>query len=92
MQVFAVFGLSNPELVRSRLIEHYGEGKYLDVGNSAFLVSTQSETTYEVGAKIGFTSEGGVEPSFGIICPLESYWGYHSARVWEWLGVKLAGS
>lgn len=84
MQVFAIFGVTKPAVVENQLLKNY-PGRFRKVGEEAFFVSTQQETTTEVGMKVGFLADKAGEKSWGIIVPVDNYWGLYDGDLWEWI-------
>ena len=83
MQVFAVFNVSKPDLVKQKIKEHYSDNFYQ--ADDSFFIATHEETTRAVAEKIGF----GDDPvGTGIVISVTYYWGCASGEMWEWISVK----
>ena len=85
MQVFAIFGVNDPEHVVNSLREHYSADYYI-ADNNTFFVASVGETTRQLADRIGF--DGSREDLRGIVIAVHSYWGAHSRDLWEWISVK----
>ena len=86
MQVFVAFNISAPDVVQSRIEQHYPGNSYR-ASTDSFFVATDGETTREVGENLGFGDEENL--TSGIIIPVTSYWGRYRKELWEWISVKL---
>ena len=86
MQVFAVFDVSNPEVV-SRNLQLFHMGNFF-VTNNTFFVAASGTTTRQLAESIGFADGGGVNQ--GIVISVSSYWGRHDPELWEWIAAQMA--
>ena len=84
MQVFAVFEIKNPSVVKARAEEHYAPHVYVSSPQTLF-VATSGQTTKEVAETLGFGEEG----RSGIVVPVTSYWGRHNPNLWEWIDSRM---
>ena len=87
MPVYAVFGLSNPNQAKKNIVQTY-PGAYYDAGNGVFFIASNTETTIEVGNRIGFGNDNRVLKIDGIIVPVTNYWGRYNTNVWEWIAAR----
>lgn len=85
MQVFAIFKVHNPDLVKTKIVEQYPDGHY-EAGDSTFFVATRGETTRQVATKVGLGDGDGA--TSGIVIPVTSYWGRQDRTLWEWISVQ----
>ena len=85
MQVYAVFGVSNPQLMTTILSEKFPNNYFL-AQPDAFFVAATGVTTRQLGDKLGFD---GSQDLAGIVIPVTSYWGRHSTELWEWINLKM---
>ena len=85
MQVFAVFDVSMPDRVKSRLDEKFPDD-YFQSGHSTFFVATTGKTTRQMAHEIGVENRG---DGRAVIVPVSSYWGVHNSDLWEWISVKM---
>ena len=91
MQVYAVFRVTNLQLVRDRLKESYPDTHY-DDASDVFLVASEGETTQQIANKIGLGEDDGRGVSSGIITPTNPYWGRAPSDLWEWIAVKRSAN
>ncbi|MDE0702686.1 MAG: hypothetical protein OXH59_03085 [Rhodospirillaceae bacterium] len=89
MQVYAVFGLREPALVRANIKKSYDQSHY-EAGNGVFFIASSSETTQQVASKLGFGDASGVQQTSGIVVSVANYWGRHNPDLWEWIRIKQA--
>lgn len=87
MQVFAVFKVANPDLVRSTVERRYNANHY-DAGDGVFFIATKGETTRQLATKIGLGDETGEGTTSGIVLPVTAFWGRYDPDLWEWIGAK----
>ena len=85
MPVFAVFEVSNPDAIRSKL-NLYHRDSYLEVSPSTFFVADRNITSVQLGGRLGLATPE--VQSRAVIVPVTSYWGYHDRSVWEWIAAK----
>ena len=85
MQIFAVFAVKQPDVVKSQVEVHF-PNEYMELDANAFLVACRGKTTQEVANLCGLNDESsGVR---GIVTLVETYWGLHIQSVWEWMRNK----
>ncbi len=87
MTIYAVFGLQQPQVVESNIIKHYANAHY-NAGNGVFFISSETDTTIEVGVNLGFGNSDSVPRTSGIIVPVFNYWGRYDPNLWEWISTK----
>lgn len=87
MIVYAIFGLTSPVQVKNNIEKSYADAHY-DAGNGVFFVASDTETTKEVGEKLGFGNIQTVPRTTGIIVPVFNYWGRYDPNAWEWISAK----
>ena len=87
MQVFAIFNVHDPALVRSALERNYGKN-FFAARTGVFLVASEGETTRDVANKASIGEDDGHGVTSGIIVSVTNYWGRASSDLWEWIHVK----
>ena len=85
MQVFAVFAVSNPQLMIDGLNANFEENYYF-VEPNTFFVATTNKTTRQLSDAVGLTGETNLG---GIVIPVTSYWGRENPDIWEWINIKM---
>jgi hypothetical protein len=86
MQVFAVFHLSNPTVVAEAIRTRFPNDHYA-LGNNEWLVASNGVTSKEIGDVLGI-SDG--RNGYGIVVAMNSYWGWATNNIWEWVSLKKA--
>jgi hypothetical protein len=84
MNAFAVMSKAeNPAL--DAAVEKEFPGTHLKLASNTWLVTAKGLTTREVSEKIG-VKPGGI--SGVVVAKIDSYFGFASRDIWEWLKVK----
>ncbi len=55
---------------------------------TVYSLFSETETTQEVGEKIGFGNNQKTRRTSGIIVPVYNYWGVYTPHLWEWINAK----
>ena len=87
MQIYAVFGIRDPKLVKARIDKYY-RNNYYDAGNNIFFIATEGETSHQLATKICLGDENKNGVTSGIVMTVTNYWGRYSKELWEWINVK----
>ena len=85
MQVFAIFDVSDPDRIRSRLQTRFNADHY-DCGSTTFFVATADMTTQQIAEAVGLGSVD--QGSRGVVTLVTAFWGYHDSALWEWIRIK----
>lgn len=86
MAAFMVVSLA-PSPTLDAAIANIYRGAYLALSPSAWLVSDIGATTQSVCSKVNI-KEGGI--SDAVVIKVESYFGFASPAIWEWLKTRVA--
>jgi hypothetical protein len=84
MAAFAIISQSPNPALQARIIEIYPNA-YHTVSATAWLIAASGVTTQEICTALTIQS-GGI--SGVIVLKIDSYYGFASKAIWEWLAVK----
>jgi hypothetical protein len=84
MAAFAVISLAANPALQARIIESYPNSFHILAPN-AWLVAAGGVTTQEICTTLTI-QPGGI--SGAIVLKIDSYYGFASKAIWEWLAVK----
>ena len=85
MAVFAVYVAEGQDEAIAKLREHFPGNALYSLSDTIFLVKGDT-STQQVGAAIGVIAGSDSQPRSAIFKLNASYWGFHDAALWEWMG------
>ena len=89
MQLFAIFGVSQPDKLGQIIAQKYAAENRYDLGNGQWIVADEGVTAKQVSDKIEITTDSSI--SNGIVLAWGGYFGRRPSDLWEWVKVKLSG-
>lgn len=90
MSAFAVISTipQNPDLEKKVRDVYPGDHLRISPSIAVWLVADTGITSQGVCTKLGIAS-GGIDTA--LVVKVDSYWGFASKNIWEWLSVKGSG-